>query len=299
MYMSDVHMNITCVRIAGLGQLADVCRRPPRQHVALTSSKEHAVLAYAQSGETVFTGCLRLFRDYPLAVRRHYAEHRYGSMVMMSRDAGTASFFVLIMERDDLFAIRPWDRRDWARVEIRPREPVDDGVGRLISSAVPVLRDGVLLGWVADHQVRAVIAAHGRLPEPWDDASVVPGALVMPRVGGQPADRPPLTGRPQDDERLWEYVARGELTDLTPLVSRQAGQVFWVPGVDQVGGRRVGRLVVTERLRSEDSWLPAGVYADRYAPREETAPLTASQLLALPGATDLSRSGERRYLLGV
>jgi hypothetical protein len=292
-------MNIICVHIAGLGQLADVCRRPPGQHVALTSSKEHAVLAYAQSGETVFTGCLRLFRDYPLAVRRHYAEHRYGSMVMMSLDAGTASFFVLIMERDDLFAIRPWDRRDWARVEIRPREPVDDGVGRLISSAVPVLRDGVLLGWVADHQVRAVVAAHGRLPEPWDDASVVPGALVMPRVGSQPADRPPLTGRPQDDERLWEYVARGQLTDLTPLVSGQAGQVFWVPGVDQVGGRRVGRLVVTERLRSEDSWLPAGVYADRWAPREETPPLTASQLLALPGATDLSRSGERRYLLGV
>ena len=84
------------------------------------------MLAYAQSGETVFAACLRLFHSYPLAVRRHYAEHRYGSMVMMSREAGTASFFVLIMERDDLFAIRPWDRRDWARVEIRPREPVDD-----------------------------------------------------------------------------------------------------------------------------------------------------------------------------
>jgi hypothetical protein len=61
----------------------------------------------------------------------------------------------------------------------------------------------------------------------------------------------------------------------------------------------VGRLVVAELLRSDDSWLPAGVYADRWAPREETAPLTASQLLALPGVTDLSRSCERQYLLGV
>ena len=59
-------------------------------------------------------------------------------MAMMSRDGGTARFFVLIMERDDLFAIRPWDRRDWARVEIRPREPVDDGVRRLIGSRCPV-----------------------------------------------------------------------------------------------------------------------------------------------------------------
>jgi hypothetical protein len=299
MYMIDVHMNIDHVYIAGLGQLADVCPPAPRQHVALGSNKEHAVLAYAQSGETVFTACLRLFRDYPLAVRRHYAEHRYGSMVMMSRDTGKAHFFVLIMERDDLFAIRPWDRRDWARVEILPREPVDDGVRQLINSAVPVLRDGALLGWVVDHQVRAVLAAHGRLPEPWDDASVVPGALVMPRVGSQPAERPPLTGRPLDDGRLWEYITRGQLTDLTPLVSREPGRVFWVPGVDEVGGRRVGRLVVTERLRSDDSWLPAGVYADQRAPRESTTPLTASQLLALPGATDLSRSSERRHLLGV
>jgi hypothetical protein len=286
------------VCVVGLGHLADVCGRALGEHVALRS-KEGAVLANAQAGETVFAACLRLFRGYPLAVRRHYAEHRYGSMVMTSGADGPAGFFVLIRERDDLFAIRPWDRRDWRRVEIRPREPVDDGVRRLIASSVPVLRDGVLLGWVADKQVRAVLAAHGRLPEPWDDASVVPGTLVMPRAGSQPNDRPPLTGRPQDDGRLWEYVASGQLTDLTPLFSSQAGRVFWVPGVDEVGGRRVGRIVVTERLRSDGSWLPAGVYADRWAPREETAPLTASQLLALPGVTDLARSCQRRHLLGV
>jgi len=256
-------------------------------------------LAHAQSGVSLFADCQRLFREYPLAVRRHYAEHRYGSMVMMSDDAGKAHFFVLIMERDDLFAIRPWDRRDWKRVEIRPCEPVDASVRELIGSSVPVLRDGALLGWVTGQQVRAVLAAHGRLPEPWDDATVVPGTLVMPRVGTQPGDRPPLTGRPLDDGRLWEYIARGELTDLTPLVARQPGRVFWVPGVDEVDGRRVGRIVVTELLRSDDAWLPAGVYTDRWAPREEAAPLTASQLLALPGATDLSRSGERQYLLGV
>jgi hypothetical protein len=66
-----------------------------------------------------------------------------------------------------------------------------------------------------------------------------------------------------------------------------------------VGGRRVGRIVVTERLQAGDCWLPAGVYADRWVLRDETTPLTASQLLALPGVTDLSRSGERQCLLGV
>jgi hypothetical protein len=258
------------------------------------------VLAHAQSGDTVFTACLRLFRSYPLAVRRHYAEHRYGSMVLMSRDGGAASYCVLVMERDDLFTIAPWDRRDWARMEIRPRGSVDAGARWLIMSSAPVLRAGVLLGWVAGQQVRAVLAAHGRVPEPWDDASVVPGILVMPRAGSQPEDRPPLTAVQLDDWGLWEYIERGQLTDLTPLVSRQVGYVFWVPGAPGRAGRGSGaRIVVTERLQGEDCWLPAGVYADQWTLREEAAPLSASQLLALPGVTDLSRRHERQHLLGV
>jgi hypothetical protein len=258
------------------------------------------VLAHAHAGDTVFTACLRLFRNFPLAVRRHYAEHRYGSMVLMTRDAGTARYSVLIMERDDLFTIEPWDRREWARMEIRPRETADSGVRWLIMSSVPVLRDGVLLGWVDGQQVRAVLAAHGRVPEPWDDASVVPSILMMPRAGSQPAERPLLTAVQLDDWRLWEYIDQGELADLTPMVSRQPGQVFWVPGT---GGRASrppgGRIVVTERLHGDDCWLPAGVYADQWTLREETAPLSASQLLALPGVTDLSRRCDRQHLLGV
>ena len=257
------------------------------------------MLAHAQSGESLFADCLRLFHNYPMAVRRHYAEFRYGSMVMMNREAGTTRFFVLIMERDDLFAVRPWDRRDWRRVEIVPREPVDGWVASMIRSSVPMLRDGALLGWVTGAQVRAVLAAHGRLPEPWDDPSAVPGTLVMPRVGSQPADQPPLTGNPAQDSKVWEYVARGQLIDLTSMISCEPRRVFWVPGVDQVDGRRVGRIVVTERLHSEGAWLPAGVYADRWAAREENATMTASQLLALPGVADLARSHERLHLLGV
>jgi len=258
------------------------------------------LLAQAQSGDNVFMACLRLFRSYPLAVRRHYAEHRYGSMVLMHRDAGGTRFFVLTMERDDLFVIQPWDHRDWARIEIRLRAPVDAAVRQLIESSVPVLRDGVLLGWVAGQQVRAVLAAHGRVPEPWDDPSVLPGILVMPRIGSQAADWPPVTGGPLDDGRLWNYLERGQLTDLTPLISRQVGRVFWVPATDGRDGRRVGGcIVVTERLHADECWLPAGVYVDQWTLREETTTLSASQLLALPGVTDLSRRYERQHLLGV
>jgi hypothetical protein len=258
------------------------------------------VLAHAQPGDAVFTACLRLFRNYPMAVRRHYAEHRYGSMVLTNRDAGTARFYVLIMEWDDLFVLRHWDRRDGARVEIGPREPVPAEVSQVIETSVPVPRDGALLGWVSGYQVHAVLAAYGRLPEPWDDASALPGVLVMPLVGSQPAEWPPLAVSPLDGGRLWEYVGRGQLADLAPLVTRHPGCVFLVPGGDGSpgAGRAGSRVVVTERLSTEEFWLPAGVYADHWTLREGTPVMTARQLLALPGVVDLA-GGPGQPLLSV
>jgi hypothetical protein len=261
------------------------------------------VLAQARPGNAVFATCLRLFRHYPLAVRRHYAEHRFGSMVLMTRDGGVSRFFVLIMEWDDLFVLRHWDRRDGARVEIGRDEPVSADVRQVIEACVPVPRDGALLGWVAGRQVRAVLTAYGRLPEPWDDASAVPGMLVLPHAGSQPAELPPLAASPLDDGRLWEYVARGQVADLAPLAARQAGRVFLVPGEDGRDGRdgrRAGaRIVVTERMAADGFWLPAGVYADHRALREGAAALTARQLLALPGVIDLATGRSQQYLLGV
>lgn len=259
------------------------------------------MLAHAWPGDAAFAACLRLFRQYPLAVRRHYAEHRYGSMVLMTRDAGKRRFFVLIMEWDDLFVLRHWDRRNGARVEIGRGDPVPADVRQVIEAGVPVPRDGALLGWVAGHQVRAVLAAYGRLPEPWDDASAVPGVLVMPHSGSQPAEWPPLAAGPLDDGKLWEYVARGQLADLAPLVSRQAGRVFLVPGGTGTDGRDVRgtRVVVTERMSDDGFWLPAGVYADHWTLREGSPVLTVRQLLCRPGVVDLASGRSQHYLLGV
>lgn len=268
------------------------------------------MLAHAWPGDAAFAACLRLFRQYPLAVRRHYAEHRYGSMVLMTRNAGKRRFFVLIMEWDDLFVLRHWDRRDGARVEIGRDEDVPADLRRVIEGGVPVPRDGALLGWVTGHQVRAVLAAYGRLPEPWDDASTVPGVLVLPHAGSQPAEWPPLAAGPLDDGKLWEYIARGQLTDLAPLVSRQAGRVFLVPGGAGRDGRegrerregrdmRGTRVVVTERMADDGFWLPAGVYADHWTLREGSPVLTARQLLSQPGVVDLASGRSQHYLLGV
>jgi hypothetical protein len=224
----------------------------------------------------VFAACQRLFRDYPLAVRRHYAEFRYGSMVLVARLAGSATFSVLIMERDDLFVIRPWDRRDWARVEIRTGEQVPAAVQRLITVSMPVPRDGALLGWVAGGQVRAILAAHGRLPEPWDDPFAVPGITVFPLAGSDPGKWPP---GPLTERQLWEHCANGQLADVSKMVARRAGYAFWVPG---------GHVVVTERMGTAECWLAAGVYAEQQALRDGLSPPPARELLASPGVTDLA-----------
>jgi hypothetical protein len=253
--------------------------RAVHQHVragagSTSFREERTVPTDAHPG--VFAACQRLFRDYPLAVRRHYAEFRYGSMVLVARPAATATFSVLIMERDDLFVIRPWDRRDWPRVEIRPGGQVPPATARLIAVSVPVPRDGSLLGWVAGGQVRAILAAHGRLPEPWDDPFAVPGITVFPLTGSAPGKWPPS---PLTERQLWEHSARGQLADVAKLVARRTGYAFWVP---------TGHVVVTERMGTAECWLAAGVYAGQQALREGLAAPPARELLAAPGVTDLA-----------
>ncbi|HUN30688.1 MAG TPA: hypothetical protein VMU95_01610 [Trebonia sp.] len=250
---------------------------------------EQAVLADVLPDDAAFALCERLFRGCPMAVRRHYAEFRYGSMVLVSRATGAGQFSVLIMERDDLFVLRPWDRREWPRVEIRPDEPVSDHALRLIRASVPVPRDGVLLGWVSGGQVRAVLLAHGRLAEPWEDSSELPGITTLPLAGSDPACWPPVlpgleVASSLDETWLWEQSDHGQVADLARLVSRQAGCAFWVPGQP---GRATGYVVVTERLGTAQCWLPAGVYAS-YAELAQGIPLPpARQLLAQPGLIDL------------
>jgi hypothetical protein len=243
---------------------------------------------HAPSDTTSFEACLRLFEDYPLAVTRHPAGGGSLSMVLVSRAAASAGFFVLTQVRDDLFVIRSWSRPDGADTEIRPGEPVSAALRQLIAASMPVPRDGALLGWVTDCQVTALLAVHCRPPEPWDDPASVPEIRVMPMAGTwELVHWPPFTASPLDDGRLWEYVDWGEIVDIGPLVVRSAGQVFWVPSPDRRSARH-GYIVVLGNLPTEEYWLPAGVYTDHWTLREGLEPPSAGELLALPGAVDLA-----------
>ena len=243
---------------------------------------------HAPSDTTSFEACLRLFERYPLAITLHGTDGESMSMVLLSRAAESAGFFVLTQVRDDLFVIRSWNRHDGIDHPIRPGEPVSGPIRRLITGSMPVPHDGALLGWVTDSQVTALLTVHCRPPEPWDAQVLAPEIRVMPMAGTwELLHWPPFTAGPLDDGRLWEYVDWGEIVDVGPRIMSSAGCVFWVPSPDRRSARH-GCIVVTGNLPADEYWLPAGVYTDHWTLREGLEPPPAGQLLALPGAVDLA-----------
>ena len=115
--------------------------------------------------------------------------------------------------------------------EIRPVEPVPAAVHRVIAEGMPVPRDGALLGWVSDRQAMVAFSVyHGQPRGPWPGG---PQIRALPMVGSDPLHWPEFTVSPLEDGRLWDYLDRGELVDLGPVVAAAPGHAFWVPSQNQ------------------------------------------------------------------
>ena len=180
-------------------------------------------------------------------------------MVLMNHMAGPDGLFVLTQAHDDLFVIRSWNRRDGVNQEIRPGEPVSGIICQAVTGGMPVPHDGALLGWLTDSQVTVLLAVHCRPPEPWDDPVPAPKIRVMPMAGTSDLLHwPPFTASPLRDGRLWEYVERGQIVDIAPLLADSAGRAFWVPSPDSRNARgEEGCVVITGNLPADEYWLPA------------------------------------------
>ena len=251
----------------------------------------------ALSGAASFAACLRLFRSYPLAVSPCYSGGWHRSIVLRHRAFTHGAFMHGACEgpastssprtRPSSFTLRPWNPADGERQEIRPGTPVSVTSHRIITEGMPVPRDGALLGWISDRQATVLLSVyHGQPASPVR----MPQVRVLAMVGSEPMRWPPFTASPLDDGRLWEYVERGEIVDLAPLVVHDAEGAFWVPSQHPGrAGQGHGCVVVSRNLQSDDYWVPAGTYMDHWMLREGVPSPPASDLLALPGATDLSR----------
>jgi hypothetical protein len=262
------------------------------------------VFVHALSGAASFAACLRLFRSYPLAVSPWSADGSHRSIVLRypvaeeERVAGKSGFFILSQDTAEHFVLRPWasaaggdgsgQPREFTYQEIRPVDPVPAAVHQVIAEGMPVPRDGALLGWVSDRQALVLLSVcHGR------PGSLLPGGpqiRVLPLVGSEPMRWPEFTVSPLDDGRLWEYLDRGELVDLAPVLAAAPDHGYWVPSQNlRRASRAHGCVVISRSLPATEFWLPAGVYMDHWMLREGVPAPPASHLLGLPGTIDLAR----------
>ena len=291
------------------------------------------MFVHALPGAAAFAACQRLFRSYPLAVNSLHpvdtgaataghsvrgqherdqaaASRRAGwrrSIVLYHRGAGGTGCSVLTQDPGDDFALWTWQSRGAqcqpaqcqpAQAQpaqcqrIRPGLPVPAASHQVITEGMPVPRDGALLGWVSDRQAAAVLTVfHGRPGEAGG-----PQLRVLALSGSQPLQWPPFSASPLDDGRLWEYVERGQIVDLAPVIARSASGAYWVPSQNPARAvRGHGCLVVPRPMATDEYWVPAGVYMDHWMLREQVPTPPASHLVTLPGTVDLNG---RRQLTG-
>lgn len=244
------------------------------------------MFVHALSGAASFAACLRLFRSYPLAVTPKCSSDWHRSIVLRHAAFGGSGFHVLTQDPPGHFTLRPWRPDEGESQEIRPAAPVSVTSHRVITEGMPVPKDGALLGWVSDRQTTVLLSVHHG--DAGSQASG-PQVRVLAMAGSEPMRWPPFTTSPLHDGRLWEYLDRGEIVDLGPLLALEAGGASWIPS--QHPGRAAqghGCVVVVRNLQAEDYWVPAGTYMDHWMLREGVPAPPASHLLALPGATDLT-----------
>ena len=259
------------------------------------------MLVHAPSGRyslppAAIAKCNHLFGAYPLAVTHDPADGSR-SMVLMEWTAARGCFFTLIQSREGLFVIRPWSRQD-AGGETGPGEAAEAAIARVIANGMPVPRDGALLGWVPDRQVTALLSVHSGHPPDSGAAVPVPEIQIMPMAGTAGLDWPPFTASPFVDGRVWDYIDRGQIVDVVPLLAGSAGQAFLVPSPNARSPRRGARcVVVTGDLTAEEYWLPAGVYMDQLLLCEGIPAPPARQLLALPGTIPFAATSACRGTL--
>jgi hypothetical protein len=255
----------------------------------------NAVLAYAPPAQSSyscaapFARCEQLFSCYPLAATPHIDGRGSRSMILMTRAEGEAKFFVLT-ETDRAFHIRPWNCGQEAVQEVTPGEPVAGIFARVIAHGMPVPRGRAVLGWAPDRQVTAILTVHGGPTAGADEAPAVPALQVMPMSGTVTIDWPPFGASLLGDGRLWDYLERGDIVDIGPLLASCPGRAFRTPCPYGHGSPRgAACVVVTANLVDREYWLPAGVYTEHCMLREGIPVPPAGQLLALPGAVDIAQ----------
>lgn len=258
------------------------------------TTRGNSVLTHVPSAPTgypcaaLFARCEQLFSCYPLAAAPHIDGHGFRSMILMTRAEGKAKSFVLT-EASRAFHIGPLNCGQETVQEITPDEPVAGVFAQAIAHGMPVPRGPAIFGWAPDRQVTAILAVHGGKPAGAGAAPAAPAIQIMPMSGTVTIDWPPFGAGLLGDGRLWDYLERGDIVDIAPLLASRPGQAYRTPCPHGHGSPHgAACVVVTANLVAREYWLPAGVYTEHWMLREGIPVPPAAQLLALPGAVDMA-----------
>jgi hypothetical protein len=174
------------------------------------------------SASSLYEACAERFATYPLAVE---AADDAWSMVLLHRDDGDASFFILAAEPHAVrpsYSIRRWRSSDGARID--PGTAIPEVFADAILRGVPVPRHGSLMGWRDNEGAVAALIVFYAEYTPW---SPVPSWATMPRAGTPETRWPPFADEPLLGLWLWKHYRAGRLVSLDGLIAAHPGMVFW------------------------------------------------------------------------
>jgi len=224
--------------------------------------------------------CGNLFRAYPLA----WDEPACGVRSMVLMQEGAPEFFILAEfsgKGTPRFRLLPWREEGAVSIEPGAAVPVPPRMARVVTSGIPLPRDGSLFGWVSDGRVCGLLKFRVR----YSREQPVPRYSPMP-LAALPESRWPAWVRcGLFGTWFWEGVRAGSITDLAPLIAATPRTVFWARTRTALGS---DCAAVARDVAGKGIILPAGVYA-YFGPQQDGAEIPSLEtLLAGPGLTDLA-----------
>ena len=152
-------------------------------------------------------------------------------MVLMVHEG--PAFFVLrfYYESDNpVYSIGPWPAGDVEEITAADDPPVPDALANVLTSSVPIPRDGSLFGWIHGDVVTALVIVYADESE-----SPVPSWAIMPLAGAPEWQWPPFTNERFFGSCFWKHYQAGEVICLGDLVAETPDTVFWVDTKTTIG----------------------------------------------------------------
>ena len=232
---------------------------------------------------SLYETCENLFDQYPLAVHtQNFRTWTYREMVLMLDDGGEPAFFILGHGTKDgtCYDLHAWMAGPIAEIGSASELPATGEVADILTSAIPLPREGAFLAWQSGGVVTTLISVHTQstpeIPQPtW---------TMLALEDAPESSWPPFAGERLFGSWFWDYYRNGSIVDLAPLTAATPGTIFWA----EPDSLTWACCAVARDVTSPDGWtLPQGryVYTGSLRDGETAGPL--DDLLA-GDVTDLS-----------